>query len=127
MFPQGIDENGTGIGWQRFCSGYDVPYFDHMLAEVEAQYCVDRSRVFVSGFSEGCDLSTALACCRGSEIRAIGAASCSDSFTDLSDYTTFVDYARCPAPLHTAVRFTHDASGGDAGYQAPAFTTTDTL
>jgi hypothetical protein len=31
----------------------DLPYFDAVLAEIEQNYCVDRGKVFVGGFSSG--------------------------------------------------------------------------
>ena len=34
-------------------TGADVVYFDTVLAEVSASHCVDRSRVFMAGFSSG--------------------------------------------------------------------------
>jgi len=128
VFPLGVyDPEGSSSGWNARCNSPDMPFFDNMLYELETQYCIDTTRVFAAGFSEGCDMSTGLACCRGDRIRAIGAASCTDYYDTLSDYTTFKDAASCPPPLHTAIRFTHDKSGGDAGYAAPAFITTSQL
>jgi len=102
VFPVGILYQPTGeLGWDVSCGGYDMPFFDHMLAEIEAQYCVDPRRVFSAGFSFGCDFSTALMCCRADRVRAIGAASCSNYYGAAADYTTFVDYSYCPAPLTT--------------------------
>src|SRR5258706_2661447 len=34
-------------------TGADVTYFDTVLAEVSASHCVDKSRVFMAGFSSG--------------------------------------------------------------------------
>lgn len=50
----------------------DGPYFDQALAEVEAKYCIDKSKVYVAGWSSGAWISTYLACTRGGVIRAIG-------------------------------------------------------
>jgi poly(3-hydroxybutyrate) depolymerase len=50
----------------------DLPYFDAVLAELDAHYCFDRGRVFVSGFSSGAWETYMLACARGGVIRAIG-------------------------------------------------------
>ena len=41
------------------------------IADVQANYCVDKSRVFVAGFSWGADMTHALACCRGNQIKGI--------------------------------------------------------
>jgi polyhydroxybutyrate depolymerase len=126
VFPQGIQYQDYGVGWDDTCGGYDVVFFDNMLASIEASYCIDPARVFAAGFSWGCDQATALLCCRGNKLRAIAAASCTDEYTNASDYTT---YANWPCPTHgtVGVRFTHDSSGGDSAYPKPLFTTTSTL
>jgi poly(3-hydroxybutyrate) depolymerase len=96
-----------------------------MLAALEADYCIVTSRVFVAGFSWGCDQVTALTCCRGDRIRAVGAASCSDEFANPSDPASYLDLP-CPAKNVAAIRFTH-AVGGDSGYPSPLFATTSAL
>jgi poly(3-hydroxybutyrate) depolymerase len=53
----------------------EIPYFDAALAGIEASYCVDKSKVFLSGYSSGGWLSYLLGCARAGVIRAIGAAS----------------------------------------------------
>ncbi len=100
--------------------------FDHILSDLEDHYCIDPTRVFAAGFSWGCDQVTALHCCRGDKIRAISAASCTDEFGDPNDATTYDDLP-CPTSAQPAIRFTHDSSGGDAGYAKPLFTTTSKL
>jgi polyhydroxybutyrate depolymerase len=97
-----------------------------MLAAVEARYCVDRDRVFVTGFSWGGDQTTALVCCRGDRIRAAAPASCTDEYGENDMYMTYDNWP-CPAAGNTAIRFTHDWSGGDSGYPSPLFTTTNEL
>ncbi len=52
----------------------DLPYFDSVLAEVEASYCVDRGKVFVGGFSSGGWLTYTLGLARGGVIRGISPA-----------------------------------------------------
>jgi hypothetical protein len=126
LFPQGIDFQTYGVGWDDTCGGYDMPLFDHMLSDIEAHYCIDLSRVFVAGFSWGCDQVTALTCCRGDRIRAMSGASCTDEYSDASAYQTY-DNLKCPDLGSTAIRFTHDASGGDSAYPKPLFTTTSQL
>ncbi len=126
LFPQGIAFQTYGVGWDDTCNGYDMPFFDAMVAYVEAHYCIDESRLFVAGFSWGGDQVTALACCRGNQIRAIGAASCTDEYSSSTDYTTY-DNLPCPVKNHAAIRFTHDASNGDSEYAVPLFATTSSL
>ena len=110
VFPRGIPFEGYGVGWNDKCSGYDMPLFDHMLSDISDNFCVDPSRVFAAGFSWGGDHVTALACCRGSRVRAIAPASCSDEFSDASDHCTY-NNAPCPNAGATAVRFTFDRAG----------------
>lgn len=53
----------------------EVPYFDQTLAAIEAKYCIDKSRIFVEGFSSGSWLSHLLGCVDAGTIRAQGNAS----------------------------------------------------
>jgi poly(3-hydroxybutyrate) depolymerase len=125
VFPQGIDFESDGVGWDDTCGGYDMAFFDTMLATLEADYCVDEARVFVAGFSWGGDQTTALDCCRGSKLRAVAVASSTDEFTDSSKYTTYANLP-CPSATTASIRFTH-ATGGDSAYPAPDFATTSAL
>ena len=52
----------------------DLPYFDSVLREIEANYCVDRGKVFVGGFSSGGWLAYTLGLARGGIIRGISPA-----------------------------------------------------
>ncbi|MFO0686630.1 MAG: hypothetical protein U0234_31505 [Sandaracinus sp.] len=125
VYPRGVPFEGFGVGWNDRCSGYDMPFFDAMLAHVSSTYCVDPQRIFVAGFSWGGDYVTALACCRGDVIRAAAPASCSDEFGDHADYRTYANLP-CPAVGRPALRFTH-ATLEDGPYAAPLFATTSEL
>ncbi len=125
VFPQGIDFESDGVGWDDTCGGYDMPFFDTMLATTGADYCVDEARVFVAGFSWGGDQTTALSCCRGSKLRAVAVASSTDEFSDHTRYTTYANLP-CPSAILARLRFTH-ATGGDSAYPAPDFATTSAL
>jgi polyhydroxybutyrate depolymerase len=52
----------------------ELNYFEQVLAEIQANYCTDLGRVFVSGYSSGAWLSNLLACYHGDKIRGIGTA-----------------------------------------------------
>jgi poly(3-hydroxybutyrate) depolymerase len=52
----------------------EMPFFDAVLKEVEAGYCVDKGRVFVGGYSSGGWLSYMLAFARGGVVRGISPA-----------------------------------------------------
>ena len=125
VFPQGIPYQTYGVGWDDRCAGYDMVFFDKMLSELTASYCIDPKRVFAGGFSWGCDHTTALACCRGSRLRAVAAASCSDDFANAADYKTYINEP-CPASGTTGIRFTFDPQG-DPAYTAQNFKMTSAL
>jgi polyhydroxybutyrate depolymerase len=52
----------------------ETGYFNAVLDEVQANFCTDTAKVFVSGYSSGAWLSDLLACTAGDRIRAIGTA-----------------------------------------------------
>jgi len=70
VWPQGggacFDDNGSDTP--------DLPYFDAMLAEVEKNYCVDKGKVFVGGYSSGGWESYMLGLARGGVVRGISPA-----------------------------------------------------
>ena len=125
VFPQGVPFGNYGVGWDDTCSGYDVVFFDHMVAELQGKYCIDLNRIYVSGFSWGCDFVTALLCCRGNQLRGAAAASCSDEFGNAADYQSYANYP-CPTVSTAAIRFTHDVSN-DGAYSAEQFAATSQL
>ncbi len=49
----------------------DLQYFDAMLADVEAHYCIDKSKVFVHGYSSGAWETYLLGCARAGIVRGI--------------------------------------------------------
>jgi poly(3-hydroxybutyrate) depolymerase len=51
------------------------PYFDQVMAMVEANYCVDRGKIYAAGTSSGAWLSNYLACARGNRVRGTAADS----------------------------------------------------
>jgi poly(3-hydroxybutyrate) depolymerase len=70
VWPQGggacFDDNGSDTP--------DLPYFDAILAEVEKNNCVDKSKVFVGGYSSGGWESYMLGLARGGVVRGISPA-----------------------------------------------------
>lgn len=61
---------GTDTGWQNL-GGVDVDFTDAILAQVEADLCIDTTRVFAVGFSYGAGMSYALACARPDVFRGV--------------------------------------------------------
>lgn len=57
--------------WDTAETGPDVPYFDGMLADVEAAFCVDTSKRLLTGYSSGSFMTHRLACIRGAQLRGI--------------------------------------------------------
>ncbi|HVZ74284.1 MAG TPA: hypothetical protein VHJ20_18015 [Polyangia bacterium] len=52
----------------------ELPYFDQVLAEVEAEYCIDKSKVYVSGYSSGAWFTGLMSCNRANVIAGVGFA-----------------------------------------------------
>jgi len=75
----GLDPDPTAEGRPCFDSeSYpdpEEPYFNETLKEVEAKYCVDKSHLFVEGFSSGSWLTNLIGCVDGDIIRGQGNAS----------------------------------------------------
>jgi poly(3-hydroxybutyrate) depolymerase len=61
-----FDDNGSDTP--------DLPYFDSMLAEIEKNYCVDKGKVFVGGYSSGGWEAYMLGLARGGVVRGISPA-----------------------------------------------------
>jgi polyhydroxybutyrate depolymerase len=57
-----------------FVNTPDLPYFDAVLAEVEANYCVNRDEIFAAGFSSGAWETFLFSCARAGVVRGIGTA-----------------------------------------------------
>lgn len=67
--PQGLSPDGTS-GWPN-TNGQDMAFTKVMLTEVQEKYCVDKSRIFSTGFSYGGMMSFAIGCEMGDVFRAI--------------------------------------------------------
>jgi len=53
----------------------ETPYFEQTLKEVESKFCVDKSKLFIEGFSSGSWLANLIGCTDAGTIRAQGNAS----------------------------------------------------
>lgn len=82
VFPAGVAPFGVP-GWNAgSCCGTaqlqgtpDVQFIRDLIDQLEADYCVDKKRIYASGFSNGGMLSHRLACELSDRIAAIGAVS----------------------------------------------------
>jgi len=71
VYPQGLPRVGDADGWDLDDDGEDVALFDAVYAEIASELCIDRARVFSTGFSHGGFMSNLLGCVRGDVVRAI--------------------------------------------------------
>ncbi len=99
VFPEGIAYRNEGVGWDDTTNGYDLPFFDNMVKDVETDFCIDTARVFVAGFSWGGDFVIALVCNRGTTVRAAAANSSTDEYQDKTNYLTYQDLP-CATTAH---------------------------
>jgi pimeloyl-ACP methyl ester carboxylesterase len=67
--PMGLG-SGQNTGWPNF-DGQDVEFTDAILAQVEAELCIDTGRIFATGFSYGASMSYAIACARPDVFRGV--------------------------------------------------------
>lgn len=75
VFPNGT---GTPVMWDtthRGAANPDLAYVAALLAQVESTQCIDTSRVYASGFSDGSFMVSFLACTMSNTFAAIGAVS----------------------------------------------------
>ena len=80
VYPNALDKNGE----PQWDYESDLIFFDDLYAELEANLCFDKSRVFAVGHSNGAGFTHTLGCKRGDVLRAIGPVS-----------GFFLDYAAC--------------------------------
>lgn len=67
--PQGLTSGGN-TGWPN-TNGQDMDFTKAMLSLVQESYCVDKSRIFSTGFSYGGMMSYAIGCEMGDVFRAV--------------------------------------------------------
>ncbi len=75
VFPEGT---GTPVAWDIAPStsahpNHDIDFMNAMLDAVEAQHCVDTSRVYADGFSDGALFTSLLACTMANRFAAFAA------------------------------------------------------
>lgn len=86
----------------------DVDFTDKILAQVEGDLCIDKTRVFASGFSFGGAMSLAVACTRAEVFRAV-------AFFSGADLT-----GSCPSTLTKPIAYwASQASQDSTGTPSP--------
>jgi poly(3-hydroxybutyrate) depolymerase len=71
------DAGGASRGWQTSAAAdgnADVTFFDAMVTWLETHGCIDRTRIFVLGYSNGAQFANRLACDRPDVIAGIAVA-----------------------------------------------------
>ena len=94
--------NGAG-SW----SSGDVEFTDAILAQIEDDLCIDKSRVFATGFSFGGGMAMALACTRADVFRAV-------AFFSGADLT-----GSCPTTLTQPIAYYASQASEDANGMSP--------
>jgi polyhydroxybutyrate depolymerase len=79
VFPDGMPRPGAGGGpsWQGRAGDVgdrDLAFFDAMLAWLDEKGCIDKTRIFVLGYSNGAGLAYLLACERRAAVAGIAIA-----------------------------------------------------
>ena len=94
--------NGAG-SW----SNTDVGLTDAILAQLEGDLCIDKTRVFATGFSFGAGMAMALACTRADVFRAV-------AFFSGADLTS-----SCPTTLTKPIAYYASQASEDANGMSP--------
>lgn len=63
--PEGIDKGWANSG------GRDLAFTDAILNQIQSNFCIDKSRIFATGFSYGAGMSNAVACARANVFRGV--------------------------------------------------------
>jgi len=98
--PEAADGAGS---W----SNGDVAFTDAILAQLEGDLCIDKTRVFATGFSFGGAMAMALGCTRADVFRAV-------AFFSGADLTN-----SCPATLSKPIAYYASQASEDGGGLSP--------
>lgn len=71
LYPDALPAASGEPRWETAKDSDDYAFFDAIVAKAESELCVDRDRLFVTGFSLGARFTSMLGCFRGDVIRAI--------------------------------------------------------
>jgi poly(3-hydroxybutyrate) depolymerase len=71
VYPDGLANDGGQATWNFTTTSADMAFFDALLADLKTKYCINTSRIFVTGHSMGGISTNAIGCYRGDIIRAI--------------------------------------------------------
>jgi poly(3-hydroxybutyrate) depolymerase len=71
LYPDALAAEGGEPRWDTEMDSEDYAFFDAIVQTAEQELCIDRDRLFVTGFSLGARFTSMLGCFRGDVIRAI--------------------------------------------------------
>jgi polyhydroxybutyrate depolymerase len=71
LYPDALVAENGEPRWDTEMDSDDYALFDAIVAKAEEELCIDRDRLFVTGFSLGARFTSMLGCYRGDVIRAI--------------------------------------------------------
>ncbi len=84
IYPQALTNSEGPNRWDAHLKdGKDYKFFDDLIRRTEANYCIDRDRIFATGFSLGARFTSNLGCWRGDVLRAIAPVAPGGSTTTL--------------------------------------------
>jgi polyhydroxybutyrate depolymerase len=69
--PQGAGNAWPDSGHSDTTEGQDLAFTRALLAQLESQLCIDKTRIFAEGFSMGGSMSYAVACAMGDIVRGV--------------------------------------------------------
>jgi polyhydroxybutyrate depolymerase len=84
VYPEGLPvrlhlrgQEAEAPGWQMFSvdDNRDLAFVRALLDDLERRYCIDRARVFATGFSNGASFSALLGCAMADRIAAVAPVS----------------------------------------------------
>ena len=104
VYPDATVDSGRSFDLETpLASNADMALFLDLVTALEATYCIDPERVFVTGLSRGAFFVNFLNCRLGSShLRAIAAQSGSGPYGELGDYDTDGHFL-CEAPAAAAL------------------------
>lgn len=68
---RGVTREGAGWRIDTIDGNRDVAFVTALLADLEQRYCIDRTRIYATGFSNGAYFSQLLACAMAARIAAV--------------------------------------------------------
>ena len=103
VYPDGVAGN-----WDlttAYASNRDVAAFDAIVAKLSASYCLDKTKVFAVGTSNGAYFVNQLACARGDVLRGIASHAGGGPFMTQGGTYDDKGQLRCPTPPVAAAIF----------------------